>query len=1848
MADAIPDWAQDSAPQTASVPDWAKDSDDTSTPDWAQDSPAPTTSQPPAWISAFNDKAKSVAQSFKNYQDEAAKAVQDSLVNSGKAAASDIASLILPDQQVQDLKDAGDIGQTPIKDKILASGQPLSLADKARIGIEGGQNILSQYAGMAFPYMGLAAPAFNATENATLGAPNENAPSNWKDVTREGLDEVMNMVGLGVGPHIVRGLTGEVLPPEVAPRPEPSLTSPAELEAPAVDNTAPQSPPIEPEAPETPTAQEPEEPQESSEPVTDVVPETQNVPDWAQDTNTQAPQSELPKLYVRPSDSKDSFNVVDEQGDHVLGGFDSRQDAEDYIESANEPDIGHEPPEWATEVIPEYNTDSGTVPSDKSPVAQAVNEAAAQVNTNPTEAQKEAGNYKKGKVDIQGLPITIENPQGLIRSGIGPDGKPWQVQMPNHYGYIRNTEGMDGEHVDTYIGPNPESKKAFIVDQIDADTGEPDEHKVMLGYNNVSEAATQYEKAFSDGRGSQRIGGITTTDIDGLKNWLKTNATKKPATETFPIEQTPAGEQSVIPGAEKISDRELAERNMQKPLQNNVVQKAPDDGLFDIGARNQLELPNAIRPIDNRIIKEETTSKGEQNGQSPSQNQEIQYGQSSVSRTNNGSTLSSNETEAGGGTRPLYSGDKGTRGAKIYDTIESARKDAQSGQLNQSLDKAAQCYQTAGQISESYKKPTIIGTVEGKNGKRIYHAVNSIEEGGKTYIYDGTLDKLFTPEVYSEYAKWTPVKELTPAEVTAHGMRFGKWPAPNDLGLPAANTVKYTKQEAIPTQDNVSKAIRKGIIPPAKMGKPTSLYSFLRNNGGLKDEGGDVAAMGHKDLIKPNGMTYDRATELAHEYGYFPSRPSIEDLKATLAEHNGGKAVTSAQDIERVIRQQERAQQKGRDDPAYVEYYASNLGIDTEGKTTSQLKKAIIELVGNESGSLPRKDYQRAGLDGAKKPTEWALKKPIETIEKVTGKLTGDAFQKIGDAYVKVIAPELVSKKALRADAYMAKNKAIVAEARNALYKQSAAAERAWDRATNEERENFLEAQDTGNYVNNDPNNPAHMRYKALTDATFRAEKEATGGDPTKGYRDSYFPRIWEKPEEVKAYLTSPAMIKKYGPGWFNKARQFDLYREAKQAGFKLISNNPETLLQNRLMAGQDMIARMSLLHDLEGDGLATPARAFSIDKRIAKTEAAIADARTKYKAALDKINDPKQMRWDFADPAVNKYMKSLKERGDKLNTKLAEYKQEKEQYKLPPETLTGLKENGFKIIGPDDKVWHLDNDMIPLWKNVMDSRGLWENKGLTGSAYRGWQALRNTWVPIKLGLSLFHPLHVATIHVATGLASAAENLARGGKLADSIKDIAKSLKMGFGLKSGIGMGRNGKLFNGNPAIDAWNKPASERTVAEQQIVDTMNEGGFVPAMSERDIIHFRRSFENALHGNLLQKTVVMPIKGAQGILRAVSAPIFEHWIPALKTEAYLMRARNAIARDPSLANDAGRRNEVLRQIAKDVDRTYGEMNYDTLFWNKAVRDAFNGSFLSGGWKLAQLYYARGLAAPFKAAYKFAKTGEFNPKDISYNMMFSYIYGAMGLILGAAFTKMMGGSVNSLADMVFPQTGEKDKDGKPIRVSLPFFNKEFFSLSKDINTKGLIGGSAAFAYDQTLYKSIVDTLSNKDYIGRPLISIPSDLNQWAHQAWETVKPITMESYEKAEQKGSKFGQKSAALGIGLAPAYAGQTPFEQKVLYAYSQENPPKGDSYTASLKSDYRSAMAAGDEKKMTSLRQEMQKEGMTGAQIGALNRNYNQPFVDHAWKMLPAAEQHRLIESATDAEKTKYRLKPMVKEAD
>ncbi len=205
--------------------------------------------------------------------------------------------------------------------------------------------------------------------------------------------------------------------------------------------------------------------------------------------------------------------------------------------------------------------------------------ASADVNTEPTEAQKEAGNYKKGHVQVGTFDITIEQPEGSIRRGTDADGKKWESKMHNTYGYFRGTEGVDGDHIDVFLSNDIDGwngRKVFVVDQYNPD-GTFDEHKVMLGFNDMDEAKSDYLANYEKGWENGRRITVSTTNLEDFEKWIDSSHRKtKPFSEYSSVNKetvaTDKGskkaekkqeKQSVFDKAKEIADKEEKKRKAE-------------------------------------------------------------------------------------------------------------------------------------------------------------------------------------------------------------------------------------------------------------------------------------------------------------------------------------------------------------------------------------------------------------------------------------------------------------------------------------------------------------------------------------------------------------------------------------------------------------------------------------------------------------------------------------------------------------------------------------------------------------------------------------------------------------------------------------------------------------------------------------------------------------------------------------------------------------------------------------------------------------------------------------------------------------------------------------------------------------------------------------------------------------------------------------------------------------------------------------------------------------------------------------------------------------------------------------
>lgn len=230
--------------------------------------------------------------------------------------------------------------------------------------------------------------------------------------------------------------------------------------------------------------------------------------------------------------------------------------------------------------------------------AKRLHEEELKVDTNPTETQKEAGNYKKGHIKINGFDVTIEQPAGSVRSGKDANGKEWSVTMNNTYGYIRGTESVDGDHIDVFLGPDMNSDMVYVVDQVNTD-GSFDEHKVMMGFSSLEDARSAYLSNYEEGW--QGLGNITGVALDEFKKWIDSSKRKtKPFSEYKGIKR----EEEILPrkvrklslvdkddyitSAERKHIKAFLESGLKEARVNNSIYEISnigDDGVYEIVRR---------------------------------------------------------------------------------------------------------------------------------------------------------------------------------------------------------------------------------------------------------------------------------------------------------------------------------------------------------------------------------------------------------------------------------------------------------------------------------------------------------------------------------------------------------------------------------------------------------------------------------------------------------------------------------------------------------------------------------------------------------------------------------------------------------------------------------------------------------------------------------------------------------------------------------------------------------------------------------------------------------------------------------------------------------------------------------------------------------------------------------------------------------------------------------------------------------------------------------------------------------------------------------------------------------------
>lgn len=250
-------------------------------------------------------------------------------------------------------------------------------------------------------------------------------------------------------------------------------------------------------------------------------------------------------------------------------------------------------------LVPEKREDNSAAGFSGMPEADLIEQEANQAATSsanalpePTQAQKEAGNYRKGHVRVNGHDISIENPAGSKRSPEWP-------ALNHHYGYFKGTVGKDKDHVDVFLTDRASDPDlpVFVVDQRNKD-GSFDEHKVVMGAATEDEARQAYLSNYS--AGWDGLEAITKMTQEEFKDWVRDpKKTKRPASaDAFKLQpqETKAGEPESKPKTLKEGIERA--RNKRKPQgqQRPENQAEPQANSQTDTAPNQEPEPQETKP----------------------------------------------------------------------------------------------------------------------------------------------------------------------------------------------------------------------------------------------------------------------------------------------------------------------------------------------------------------------------------------------------------------------------------------------------------------------------------------------------------------------------------------------------------------------------------------------------------------------------------------------------------------------------------------------------------------------------------------------------------------------------------------------------------------------------------------------------------------------------------------------------------------------------------------------------------------------------------------------------------------------------------------------------------------------------------------------------------------------------------------------------------------------------------------------------------------------------------------------------------------------------------------------------
>ena len=593
----------------------------------------------------------------------------------------------------------------------------------------------------------------------------------------------------------------------------------------------------------------------------------------------------------------------------------------------------------------------------------------------------------------------------------------------------------------------------------------------------------------------------------------------------------------------------------------------------------------------------------------------------------------------------------------------------------------------------------------------------------------------------------------------------------------------------------------------------------------------------------------------------------------------------------------------------------------------------------------------------------------------------------------------------------------------------------------------------------------------------------------------------------------------------------------------------------------------------------------------------------------------------------------------------------------------------GEKVVeGPDGVKYVGDESVMQMIENGFFSNSLWNEKTVSGVAFRTAMGAKMIVMPLELGLSAFHPIHlllgVKPMHaLAEGYHLFRDQPVTPESLNALAKVFAKSImnvgdmrfhpiKATLNMLQGVEQNYASRPYK--IIRDAWLGKIDPKDVPPEVARDIqhMLAGGFRPVPTAEYIGAAKEKAMDAWSDKNLGQLAkhIIPY-----VLRQLMTPVMDWYVPYLKTQAFIDGKNRLIDAHPELESPGLPQTLAFSRLRRNIDLRFSELPYDIQFWNKSATGTMQAGFLSFTW----LYgYVDQFPMALTDVPRLVAKGMSKEKGktyISSRMSYALLYSAYTFMLGGLITyALTGNRPKQVKDFLYP-VRHVDPDGTEHRISLPFFDRYPYDAYALYQAQGAAGLARMGAYRlDPVISMLSEQVTNKNFYDQELSDPTAPwldrMGQRAKGQFISMTPISVAglvTHADTLAQESK-GQQAVAAGLAFlggnpAPSYISKTTLENKLAYLYNhyhQDTTAYGKLPEIEAHRNLRALYKAGKmDEFQAGLEDAAQKFQWSKQSLEDFVRSLVQPAGVFEFEGLPPAVQVDLLENEmTPAEAAEY----------